>query len=76
VSYGIVPQKFDIGSGEVYARLRLDSHKLFMGVEATSSRPTAEAIAGIKLYLGAQLVFGPDWGTIDVVACTGAARVA
>ena len=62
VSYGIVPQKFDV-VGEVYGLYGLDSHKLAMGVQGDKLSPTAEAIGGIKLYLARNSFFeiGGGW---------------
>ena len=62
LSYGIVPQKFDV-VGELYGLYGLDSHKLAMGVQGDKLSPTAEAIAGIKLYLARNSFFeiGGGW---------------
>jgi outer membrane protein OmpA-like peptidoglycan-associated protein len=62
VSYGIVPQKFDV-VGELYGLMGLDSHKLVGGAEGDKLGPTAEAIAGIKLYLARNSFFeaGGGW---------------
>jgi outer membrane protein OmpA-like peptidoglycan-associated protein len=56
LSYGIVPQKFDV-VGELYGLYGLDSHKLLNGVQGDKLGPTAEAIAGIKLYLARNSFF-------------------
>jgi outer membrane protein OmpA-like peptidoglycan-associated protein len=56
VSYGIVPQKFDI-LGEVYGLYGLDSHKITNGALGDKLSPTAEGIAGIKLYLARNSFF-------------------
>jgi outer membrane protein OmpA-like peptidoglycan-associated protein len=56
LSYGIVPQKFDV-VGEVYGLMGLNSKKIdAMGGESTL-KPTAEAIAGIKLYMARNSFF-------------------
>jgi len=66
VSYGIVPQKFDV-VGELYGLYGLDSHKLLNGVEGDKLKPTAEAIAGIKLYLARNSFFeiGGGWRVVN-----------
>ena len=62
VSYGIVPQKFDV-VGEVYGLYGLDSNKIEMGGATSKLGPAAEAIAGIKLYLARNSFFeiGGGW---------------
>jgi OmpA-OmpF porin, OOP family len=50
LSYGIVPQKFDV-VGELYGVAGLDSKKIAANGTTSSLGPAAEAIAGIKLYL-------------------------
>jgi OOP family OmpA-OmpF porin len=62
LSYGIVPQKFDI-VGEIYGVMGLDSHKLLGATVGDKLGPTAEAIAGIKLYLARNSFFeiGGGW---------------
>ena len=61
LSFGIVPQKFDL-VGEVYSHMGLgDNRKLPSG---DSMKPAMEAIAGIKLYLARNSFFevGGGWG--------------
>jgi outer membrane protein OmpA-like peptidoglycan-associated protein len=63
LSFGIVPQKFDI-VGEVYGAFGLDSHTIANGaVTTTKLNPSAEAIGGIKLYLARNSFFeiGGGW---------------
>ena len=66
VSYGIVPQKFD-ALAELYGLYGLDSHKLLNGVQGDKLGPTAEAIAGIKLYLARNSFFelGGGWRVVN-----------
>src|SRR5262249_11258426 len=56
LSYGIVPQKFDV-VGELYGLYGLDAHKTLNGAQGDRLNPTAEAIAGIKLYLARNSFF-------------------
>src|SRR4029079_1095230 len=56
LSYGIVPQKFDV-VGELYGALGLDSNTLAADGTATKMKPSAEAIGGIKLYLARNSFF-------------------
>jgi outer membrane protein OmpA-like peptidoglycan-associated protein len=63
LSFGIVPQKFDV-VGEVYGSYGLDSHTIANSmVTSTKLKPSAEAIAGIKLYLARNSFFeiGGGW---------------
>src|SRR6185503_3200315 len=55
LSYGIVPQKFDI-VGEVYTNYGTNSSRTNAGV-TDKLGPSAEAIAGIKLYLARNSFF-------------------
>jgi OOP family OmpA-OmpF porin len=72
LSYGIVPQKFDL-VGEVYGSYGPSSHKI--NPDATTSKlgPTAEAIAGIKLYLARNSFFELGGGYRVADAYGGAA---
>jgi outer membrane protein OmpA-like peptidoglycan-associated protein len=56
VSYGIVPQKFDV-VGELYGLMGLDSKKIDAMGGTSTLKPTAEAIGGIKLYLARNSFF-------------------
>jgi outer membrane protein OmpA-like peptidoglycan-associated protein len=62
VSYGIVPQKFDV-LGELYGLYGLDSHKIVNGAQGDKLGASAEAIGGIKLYLARNSFFeiGGGW---------------
>jgi OmpA-OmpF porin, OOP family len=67
LSYGIVPQKFDV-VGELYGLYGLDSHKFNTLTNTTSKLgPAAEAIAGIKLYLAHNSFFeiGGGWRVLS-----------
>jgi OOP family OmpA-OmpF porin len=55
LSYGIVPQKFDL-VGEVYGAYSSDAHKIQNGVSEKMG-PSAEAIGAIKLYLARNSFF-------------------
>ena len=56
LSYGIVPQKFEI-IGEVYGTHGPDSLLLNADGTTTAMKPSAEAIGGIKLYLARNSFF-------------------
>ncbi|MEA2697378.1 MAG: OmpA-OmpF porin, family, partial [Myxococcales bacterium] len=56
LSYGIVPQKFDV-VGEVYGNYGADSKKINPDLTTSKMGPSAEAIAGIKLYLARNSFF-------------------
>src|SRR6185369_3887489 len=56
LSYGIVPQKFDV-VGEVYGVLGPNSVKVLSGGATEKLGPNAEAILGIKLYLARNSFF-------------------
>jgi OmpA-OmpF porin, OOP family len=56
LSYGIVPQKFDL-VGEVYGNYGTNSNKLNADGTTSKMGPSAEAIAGIKLYLARNSFF-------------------
>ena len=56
LSYGIVPQKFDI-VGEIYGALGTNSFKIDATGATSKMGPSAEAIAGIKLYLARNSFF-------------------
>jgi outer membrane protein OmpA-like peptidoglycan-associated protein len=62
ISYGIVPQKFDV-VGEIYGFYGLGSKKIAADGTQSNLNPTAEAIAGIKLYLAHNSFFelGGGW---------------
>ncbi|HXI59412.1 MAG TPA: transporter, partial [Polyangia bacterium] len=62
ISYGIVPQKFDV-VGEVYGFYGLGSKKIAADGTQSNLAPGAEAIAGIKLYLARNSFFevGGGW---------------
>ncbi len=66
LSYGIVPQKFDV-VGEVYGLYGLNSKKIDAGIVGAKLGPTAEAIAGIKLYLARNSFFeiGGGWRVVQ-----------
>jgi OmpA-OmpF porin, OOP family len=66
VSYGIVPQKFDV-VGEVYGNYGLDSHRINADATTTKMGLSAEAIGGIKLYLARNSFFeaGAGWRVAD-----------
>ncbi|HXU61698.1 MAG TPA: transporter, partial [Polyangia bacterium] len=66
LSYGIVPQKFDV-VGEVYGNYGLDSHHLNADGSQTKMGLSAEAIGGIKLYLARNSFFeaGAGWRVAD-----------
>jgi OmpA-OmpF porin, OOP family len=66
LSYGIVPQKFDV-VGEVYGSYGTSSRKLNPDTTTSKLGPTAEAIAGIKLYLARNSFFeiGGGWRVAD-----------
>jgi outer membrane protein OmpA-like peptidoglycan-associated protein len=66
VSYGIVPQKFDL-VGEIYGSYGTKSLKLNPDMTSSKLGPTAEAIAGIKLYLARNSFFeiGGGWRVAD-----------
>jgi OOP family OmpA-OmpF porin len=55
LSYGIVPQKFDLVA-EVYGNYSSDAHKVQLGVSEKMG-PSAEAIGAIKLYLARNSFF-------------------
>jgi OmpA-OmpF porin, OOP family len=72
LSYGIVPQKFDI-VGELYGLMGLDSNKIDAAGAITGKLgPAAEAIGGIKLYL-ARNSFFEIGGGYRVLSSYGAA---
>ncbi len=56
LSYGIVPQKFDL-VGEIYSTIGTDSHKLNFDGTISKLGPATEAIGGIKLYLARNSFF-------------------
>jgi OOP family OmpA-OmpF porin len=57
LSYGIVPQKFDL-VGELYGNYGLDSHRTeSAGAARETMKPSAEAIGAIKLYLARNSFF-------------------
>jgi len=62
LSFGVVPQKFDV-VGELYGALGLDSNNIAADGTTTKMKPSAEAIAGIKLYLARNSFFevGGGW---------------
>jgi len=67
LSYGIVPQKFDV-VGELYGLLGPQSVKVVGGVDSTDKLgPAAEAIGGIKLYLARNSFFelGGGWRVLS-----------
>ncbi|HVZ70783.1 MAG TPA: OmpA family protein [Polyangia bacterium] len=66
LSYGIVPQKFDV-LGELYGLYGLDSKKIDFAGNQSALKPTAEAIAGIKLYLARNSFFevGGGWRVVN-----------
>jgi OmpA-OmpF porin, OOP family len=66
LSYGIVPQKFDV-VGEIYGLYGLNSKKIDAGIVGAKLGPTAEAIAGIKLYLARNSFFeiGGGWRVVQ-----------
>jgi OmpA-OmpF porin, OOP family len=67
LSYGIVPQKFDL-VGEVYGSYGTSSTKTaVLNGPTTKLGPTAEAIGGIKLYLARNSFFeiGGGWRVAD-----------
>ncbi len=66
LSYGIVPQKLDV-VGELYGLAGLDSHKIVNGGQGDKLGPTAEAIAGVKLYLARNSFFeiGGGWRVLQ-----------
>jgi len=66
VSYGIVPQKFDVVA-EVYGNYGLDSHLIAADGTQTKMGLSAEAIGGIKLYLARNSFFeaGAGWRVAD-----------
>jgi len=66
LSYGIVPQKFDV-VGEVYGNYGLDTHRLNADGTQTKMGLSAEAIGGIKLYLARNSFFeaGAGWRVAD-----------
>src|ERR1022692_2315378 len=66
VSYGIVPQKFDL-VGEIYGRYGTSSLKLNPDNTTSKLGPTAAVIGGIKLYLARNSFFeiGGGWRVAD-----------
>ena len=57
LSYGIVPQKFDLVA-ELYGNYGLDSHRTDnAGAARETMKPSAEAIGAIKLYLARNSFF-------------------
>jgi OOP family OmpA-OmpF porin len=62
VSYGIVPQKFDVVA-EVYGNYGLASYTIDPTGATTKMKPSAEAIGAIKLYLARNSFFeiGAGW---------------
>jgi outer membrane protein OmpA-like peptidoglycan-associated protein len=66
LSYGIVPQKFDL-VGEIYGSYGTSSHKINPDMTTSKLGPTAEAIAGVKLYLARNSFFeiGGGWRVAD-----------
>ena len=56
LSYGIVPQKFDL-VGELYGALGTASNKIAPDGTTSKLGPAAEAIGGIKLYLARNSFF-------------------
>src|SRR5262249_7101118 len=56
LSYGIVPQKFDVVA-EVYGALGSNSNKIDPAGVLSKMGPSAEAIGGIKLYLARNSFF-------------------
>jgi OmpA-OmpF porin, OOP family len=66
LSYGIVPQKLDV-VGELYGLVGLDSKKIVNGALGDKLGPTAEAIAGVKLYLARNSFFevGGGWRVLQ-----------
>jgi len=63
LSYGIVPQKFDV-VGEVYGNYGLQSYRTdYTGAARQKMSPSAEAIGAIKLYLARNSFFevGAGW---------------
>jgi outer membrane protein OmpA-like peptidoglycan-associated protein len=56
LSYGIVPQKFDV-VGEIYGNYGSNSNKIAPDGSTSKMGPSAEAIAGIKLYLARNSFF-------------------
>src|SRR4030095_15661600 len=63
LSYGVVPQKFDLVA-ELYGNYGLDSHRTeYAGATRETMKPSAEAIGAIKLYLARNSFFeiGAGW---------------
>jgi len=63
LSYGVVPQKFDLVA-ELYGNYGLDSHRREnAGAALETMKPSAEAIGAIKLYLARNSFFevGAGW---------------
>jgi outer membrane protein OmpA-like peptidoglycan-associated protein len=62
VSFGVVPQKFDL-VGEVYGAFGMGAQKLEGGADTGSLPPIIEALAGIKLYMARNSFFlaGGGW---------------
>ena len=57
LSYGVVPQKFDLVA-ELYGNYGLDSHRTaYAGAARETMKPSAEAIGAIKLYLARNSFF-------------------
>jgi OmpA-OmpF porin, OOP family len=56
LSYGVVPQKFDV-LAEIYGNYGTNSTKIDAAGNSSKMGPSAEAIAGIKLYLARNSFF-------------------
>jgi len=61
LSFGIVPQKFDV-VGEIYGQLPLAGKRILATGTEENMGPTAEAIGGIKLYLARNSFFEAGGG--------------
>jgi OOP family OmpA-OmpF porin len=75
VSWGIVPQKFDL-VGELYGFFGLGSKKI-EGASTKAMLPGGEALLGIKLYLARNSFFeaGGGWGVIPSSYGTSKGRI-
>ena len=66
LSYGIIPQKFDVGA-EIYGNYGFNSNNLLAAGGTSKMAPSAEVIGGIKLYLARNSFFeaGGGWRVTD-----------
>jgi OmpA-OmpF porin, OOP family len=77
LSFGIVPEKFDL-VGEVYSFTGLgDNKKIVPGMADADMDPGMEAVAGIKLYLARNSFFelGGGWGFLGDYGSAKAGRL-